>query len=56
MTPETSQRPIWSIPIPTYERSSYLSEAIESVLAQISERALDKFQIESARRMYQVWN
>ncbi|NHC34381.1 glycosyltransferase [Scytonema millei VB511283] len=46
MTPETSKRPIWSIMIPTYERSRYLSEAIESVLAQTSERELDRFQIE----------
>ena len=46
MAVEISQRPIWSIMIPTYERSIYLSEAIESVLSQISERELNKFQIE----------
>ena len=46
MAAETNQRPIWSIMIPTHERSIYLSEAIESVLSQISERELDKYQIE----------
>jgi glycosyltransferase involved in cell wall biosynthesis len=46
MEAEVPSQPIWSIMIPTYERSTYLSEALESVLAQIGERDLDKFQIE----------
>lgn len=46
MATRLDPRPIWSIMIPTYERSRYLLATIESVLAQISERELDKFQIE----------
>lgn len=46
MEEEIPHNPIWSVMIPTYERATYLPEAIESVLAQISEQDLDKFQIE----------
>jgi glycosyltransferase involved in cell wall biosynthesis len=46
MEAEISHQPIWSVMIPTYERATYLSEAIESVLAQLDERDLNNFQIE----------
>jgi len=41
--PEGVSRPLWSVMIPVYNRTKYMSQAVESVLAQ--DPGPDKMQI-----------